>query len=213
MSTRVEVALSPAALADVSALRRIALWGLLAAKMLGGWGVQWDIRWPLLIGRDSFWIAPHLLTWEPRRCSWRWACSAFTGSAWAWPTSASRSPKPRRPSRRRSRPTPDSPIAIAYEMARRNGSVPGRSLALRVLPVLPAALMVLADPRRRWAAASLTLGLALLGGSAWRFAGIPALHHALPSLADAALATLAVTLAALAGGALAARLSRTIPPV
>src|SRR5688572_14539854 len=39
-------------------LRTVALWGLIAAKILGGWGVQWDIRWHLLIGRDSFWIAP-----------------------------------------------------------------------------------------------------------------------------------------------------------
>ena len=44
-------------------LRRAALWGLLVSKLLSGWGVQWDIQWHVLIGRDSFWIAPHLMTY------------------------------------------------------------------------------------------------------------------------------------------------------
>jgi hypothetical protein len=52
----------PAASATV-ALRRAALWGLLVAKLVGGWGVQWDIQWHLRIGRDSFWIAPHVMTY------------------------------------------------------------------------------------------------------------------------------------------------------
>jgi hypothetical protein len=43
--------------------RRAALWALLAAKAVAGWGVQWDIQWHVLIGRDSFWIAPHLMTY------------------------------------------------------------------------------------------------------------------------------------------------------
>jgi hypothetical protein len=51
------------ALSSSSGLRRAALWGLLASKLLGGWGVQWDIQWHVLIGRDSFWIAPHLMTY------------------------------------------------------------------------------------------------------------------------------------------------------
>ena len=48
---------------DVVALRRAALWLLLASKLTAGWGLGWDIRWHLLIGRDSFWIAPHVLTY------------------------------------------------------------------------------------------------------------------------------------------------------
>jgi hypothetical protein len=48
---------------DAWSLRRRALWGLLAAKLVGGWGLGWDIRWHLLIGRDSFWIPPHVLTY------------------------------------------------------------------------------------------------------------------------------------------------------
>ena len=44
-------------------IRRAALWGLLFSKLIGGWGVQWDIQWHVLIGRDSFWIPPHLMTY------------------------------------------------------------------------------------------------------------------------------------------------------
>ena len=48
---------------DLTAVRRAALWALLATKLTGGWGLGWDIRWHLLIGRDSFWIPPHVLTY------------------------------------------------------------------------------------------------------------------------------------------------------
>lgn len=44
-------------------VRRAALWTLLLSKLLAGWGVQWDIQWHVLIGRDSFWIAPHVMTY------------------------------------------------------------------------------------------------------------------------------------------------------
>jgi hypothetical protein len=49
--------------ADVLTVRRAALWTMLAAKMLAGWGVRWDIQWHVAIGRDSFWIPPHLMTY------------------------------------------------------------------------------------------------------------------------------------------------------
>ena len=45
------------------AVRRAALWGLLLSKLIAGWGVQWDIQWHVLIGRDSFWIPPHVMTY------------------------------------------------------------------------------------------------------------------------------------------------------
>jgi sulfite exporter TauE/SafE len=45
-------------------LRRGALWGLLIAKAVAGIGVGWDIRWHIVIGRDSFWIAPHVMTYS-----------------------------------------------------------------------------------------------------------------------------------------------------
>jgi hypothetical protein len=39
----------------------VALWVLLGGKLLGAWGLTWDIQWHLRIGRDSFWIAPHVM--------------------------------------------------------------------------------------------------------------------------------------------------------
>jgi hypothetical protein len=53
---------APTATATLS-LRRAALWTLLLSKLLAGWGVQWDIQWHVLIGRDSFWIPPHVMTY------------------------------------------------------------------------------------------------------------------------------------------------------
>src|SRR5213593_5203643 len=66
MSVRTEAIGAPVAAvtADASlAWRHAALWGLLGAKVVSSWGVQWDIQWHTLIGRDSFWIAPHLMTY------------------------------------------------------------------------------------------------------------------------------------------------------
>jgi hypothetical protein len=45
------------------AVRRAALWSLLVAKVVSSWGVQWDIQWHTIIGRDSFWIPPHAMTY------------------------------------------------------------------------------------------------------------------------------------------------------
>ena len=42
---------------------RAALWLLLAGKLLAGWGVQWDIEWHVVVGRDTFWIPPHVMTY------------------------------------------------------------------------------------------------------------------------------------------------------
>jgi hypothetical protein len=43
---------------------RVALWVLIAGKLLGAWGLTWDIQWHLLIGRDTFWIPPHLMMYS-----------------------------------------------------------------------------------------------------------------------------------------------------
>jgi len=42
---------------------RAALWILLLGKLLAGWGVQWDIEWHVVVGRDTFWIPPHVMTY------------------------------------------------------------------------------------------------------------------------------------------------------
>jgi hypothetical protein len=49
--------------AEAVAIKRATLWALLISKIVTGWGVQWDIQWHVLIGRDSFWIPPHLMTY------------------------------------------------------------------------------------------------------------------------------------------------------
>jgi hypothetical protein len=49
--------------AERTTLQRRALCALLVAKLVGAWGIGWDIRWHLIIGRDSFWIAPHVMTY------------------------------------------------------------------------------------------------------------------------------------------------------
>ena len=54
---------SSAAHVESLGLYRAALWVLLAANLLLGWGVQWDIQWHVQIGRDSFWIPPHVMTY------------------------------------------------------------------------------------------------------------------------------------------------------
>lgn len=45
-------------------VRRTVLWAVIGAKMLALWGLQWDIRWHLRIGRDSAWIPPHLMMYS-----------------------------------------------------------------------------------------------------------------------------------------------------
>jgi hypothetical protein len=44
--------------------RRVVLWGSVATKLVGAWGLSWDIQWHMTIGRDSFWIAPHLMIYS-----------------------------------------------------------------------------------------------------------------------------------------------------
>jgi hypothetical protein len=49
--------------ADHLVLHRVALWVILAANIIAAWGVQWDIQWHAQVGRDSFWIPPHVMTY------------------------------------------------------------------------------------------------------------------------------------------------------
>lgn len=55
---------SPAVETTPLAVRRVVLWAVIAAKILALWGLQWDIRWHLRIGRDSAWIPPHLMMYS-----------------------------------------------------------------------------------------------------------------------------------------------------
>jgi hypothetical protein len=49
---------------SLAAVSRAGFWALVVAHVLAGWGTQWDIQWHLRIGRDSFWIAPHVMTYS-----------------------------------------------------------------------------------------------------------------------------------------------------
>ena len=354
-------------------VRRGALWALLAAKLVGGWGVGWDIRWHLLIGRDSFWIAPHVIayaavsatamislgvlaleTWRTRRgtppadavsmvglsgtrgfhLAWwgisiaslaapiddlwhrlfgidvtlwspphllalvgsqvsnlgivlialevydegarRWAALAaggvlLLGTFYIMVDPSIQTAFHRggvfffthailgtlaftfalgliaRVARSRSislvltvgalavqlsilvvgdigfallKPTPaieeaiaadpSSPIAVAHEMARRNGTTPGRSLTLRLIPLAPGVLMAIANPLRRLPLAAVVFGLSLAAVSGLTLGRLPALSHALPSTGDAALALAFTLAAALAGSACASRVAELL---
>src|SRR5918912_663784 len=52
-----------AAAPSLVAVSRLGFWTLIVAHVVAGWGTQWDIQWHLRIGRDSFWIAPHVMTY------------------------------------------------------------------------------------------------------------------------------------------------------
>ena len=351
-------------------LRRRAFWALLAAKLVGGFGVGWDIRWHLVIGRDSFWIAPHLMTyaavvvaaaislgvlvvetWQARRgtappgvvaiaalsgtrgfhLAW-WGMAIVILAApvddlwhrlfgldvtlWSPPhllglagsqvsnlggllialevyeegrtrraalvatgilllgtfyivVDQSAQTAFRRGSvffftfavlgaiaftfalvlvtrlaERQSVPLtlamgalvvqlsiilvgdigfalldptpaieeaiaadPTSPIAVAHEIARRNGTTPGRSVTLRLIPIVPAALMAIVNPLRRWQLAALVFGLAIVAVSGGVLGRLPALSHALPSSADTAFALALAGAAAVAGAWCAVKLA------
>lgn len=371
-------AVTAAGSVDLVRVRRAALWGMLAAKIVGGWGLGWDIRWHLMIGRDSFWIPPHVMTYfsvavtailslgvlaletsaarggaRPPAGSMRvaglvgsrgfhlawwgialtiiaapiddlwhrlfgidvtlWspphllglagaqintlACVAIILEAWprghrartlalglaatlllgAFEVIVDPSVQTAflrgsvffftyavlgglafcftlvlaaRTTQHRLMPLvaaagavlfqlsvlavadagfallqpvpaieeaiaadPGAPIAIAHEMARRNGAPPGRSLWLRIFPVLPALLLVAIDARRRWLPASAAFGIALAAISGALLARSPSLSHALPAPPEIVAGLILATAAAIAGGALATRTAHALKPI
>jgi len=103
-----------------------------------------------------------------------------------------------------------SPIAVAHEMARRNGGTPGRSLTSRLVPLLPALVLALVDVRRRWVAASLAAGMALFAIAAFTMVRAPAFAHAVPGVATFGVGVMLTLAAALAGGWLGSRLATRV---
>ena len=361
-----------AAEVDVRALRRTAVWALLVAKLTAGWGLGWDIRWHVLIGRDSFWIPPHVLTYAsvaaavvvafgvvavetwlarggrapadtvrvaglvgtpgfhlvwlgmaliilaaPIDDLWHrlfgidvtlWSPPHLLGLAGAqvstlallivalevWPAGSRArvvalfiagaflfgtfaviaDPSGRiaflygglrfftrpvlmalftafslaltaRLAGWRSAPVVviaisllvqlstwavtdvgfalakpvsvidevlraddgTSPIAVAHEMARRNGGTPGRSLTARLVPFVPALVLALLDVRRRWLVASLAMGAALFLTTSYTMTRAPAFAHVVPGPALFVAGAILTVAAAAAGGGLAVALA------
>jgi hypothetical protein len=64
-TTRVDTlhATAVAGAPSLAAVARVGFWTLIVAHVVAGWGTQWDIQWHMRIGRDSFWIAPHVMTY------------------------------------------------------------------------------------------------------------------------------------------------------
>jgi hypothetical protein len=104
---------------------------------------------------------------------------------------------------------PTSPIAVAHEIARKNGTTPAAGNArVLALGLLAACVMAATDARRRPVAAAVAFGLVLLAGVSVLLAFLPAFAGSLPSAVDIGVAVVLASLAALAAGALGARAGR-----
>jgi hypothetical protein len=103
-----------------------------------------------------------------------------------------------------------SPIAVAHEMARRNGGTPGRSLTARLVPLVPALVLALVDVRRRWVPASLASGAALFALAALTMVRAPAFAHSVPGVGTFVAGLILTLAAAAAGGWLGVRLAERV---
>jgi hypothetical protein len=98
-----------------------------------------------------------------------------------------------------------SPIALGREIAEKNRAAPPPSWPLRLaLPLVPAALLALADPRRRPVAAAVVYGVSVLAAYAWFLSRLPAYAPLVPAGVETA-AAVAIAAAAGAAGGLAGR--------
>jgi hypothetical protein len=99
---------------------------------------------------------------------------------------------------------PTSPIAVAHEMARKNGTAPGAFNPIFVMLGLLAALAMMAvDARGRPVLASVAYSLAIFVTVSTTLARMPAFAQSLPSVPETALAATVTVLAGVAGGVLA----------
>jgi hypothetical protein len=99
---------------------------------------------------------------------------------------------------------PTSPIAVAHEMARKNGTTPGAFNPIFVgLALLAAFVMVAVDARGRPVLASVAYSLTVFVTVSTTLTRMPAFAQSLPSVSEIALAAAVTVLAGLAGGVLA----------
>ena len=98
---------------------------------------------------------------------------------------------------------PASPIAVAHEVARKNGTRPGGfNPVFMVWALLASLVMVAVDARRRPMLASVAYGLTLFVTLSIAFARLPAFVASLPSVPETVVAALMTAFAGRAGGAL-----------
>jgi hypothetical protein len=99
---------------------------------------------------------------------------------------------------------PTSPIAVAHEMARKNGTTPGAFNPIFVgLALLAALVMVAVDARGRPLLASVAYSLTVFVTVSATLARMPAFAESLPSVPETALAAAVTVLAGSVGGVLA----------
>jgi hypothetical protein len=99
---------------------------------------------------------------------------------------------------------PTSPIAVAHEMARKNGTTPGAFNPIFAgLALLAAFGIVLVDARGRPVLASVAYSLTIFVTVSSTLARMPAFAQSLPSVPETALAAALTVLAGVAGGGLA----------
>jgi hypothetical protein len=99
---------------------------------------------------------------------------------------------------------PTSPIAVAHEMARKNGTTPGAFNPIFVgLALLAALVMVAVDARGRPVLASVAYSVTIFVTVSVTLARMPAFAQSLPSAPETALAAAVTVLAGWAGGVLA----------
>jgi hypothetical protein len=101
---------------------------------------------------------------------------------------------------------PTSPIAVAHEMARKNGTTPGAfNPTFVMLALLAALVMVAVDARGRPVLASVAYNITVFVTVSTALARMPAFAQSLPTVPETVAAAVLTALAGLAGGVLAKR--------
>jgi len=108
---------------------------------------------------------------------------------------------------------PTSPIAVANIVARKNGTTPGATASLaQLLGLIPVAVMVIVDPRRRPVAATVAYALALFALMAVRLGSLPAFRPLVPDAGQTLVALGLTLVAGVVGGWVARRLAVLVDP-
>jgi hypothetical protein len=105
---------------------------------------------------------------------------------------------------------PTSALAVGREIAAKNRAAPAGWLLRLLLPMIPAALLAVADARRRPLGATIVYGVALFGAYAWFLTTLPAYAPLAPGPTATAMGLVLVLVSAGAGGIAARWLSERL---